>query len=545
MNSLHDLKRAVVLAPDDAQARYALAEALFADAQYGAASAQLEKAMTLAPDDGNVRRLLARSYEKDGKHPRAQTVLEDMVRRDGRDIDARDELVGFYLQQGRLDDALVHALELVKLVPDDVKRHLTFADLLRQRSLNDRARTVLEAAQQRFPEDATVARDLREVLVALGDEVASDRVAGEKDRAYFEKQAKRALTSAQIETLVANTPLAAVVKKLLAGQLADASKAFTETADAIKDTAIFAVLKGEWALLEGQYELADTLFRQALSKRPDLGLAWNRLGDLAQMRHDLRGALTLYKKAILHGEEDANALEDLGDIHATLGETAQAEKAYRRAIAKDPASRANEKLVSLSAPPPTPEVSAAPAVGRIGVLAWTPVGGSARPVEAVAVPGKGELRCSGNVGETMKESAAVVFSVIKARSVDLTIDGLVRTFDLHLHFTDTHVTKDGPSAGLALFLAGVSAYTQKALKPALAATGELTLHGHVGPVGGIHEKLVAAHLAGYRTVLVPKQNLKEARALPAEVTATLELIFVDNVADAIARALAELPKGPL
>jgi ATP-dependent Lon protease len=371
--------------------------------------------------------------------------------------------------------------------------------------------------------------------------VASDRVAGERDRAYFQRQAQRALTSAHVDALVANTPLASVVKLLLAGQLAEASKAFTASAEVVQDTAGFAWLKGEWALLEGQYEQAEALFRQALSKRPELGLAWNRLGDLAQMRHDLRGALTLYKKAILHGEEDANALEDLGDIYATLGQTAQAEKAYRRAIAKDPSARANDKLASLTAPPVA--ASSVAAVGRIGVLAWTPVGGSARPVEAVAVPGRGALRCSGNVGEAITESAAVAFSVIKARSVDLAIDGLVRTFDLHLHFTDTNVTKDGPSAGLALFLAGVSAYTQKALKPGLAATGELTLHGHVGPVGGIHEKLVAAHLAGYRAVVLPKQNLKEARALPVEVTAAIELIFVDNVADAIARALAETPKG--
>jgi ATP-dependent Lon protease len=174
----------------------------------------------------------------------------------------------------------------------------------------------------------------------------------------------------------------------------------------------------------------------------------------------------------------------------------------------------------------------------VGVLGWSPTGGAVSPLEAVAVDGKGELIFSGNVGPTGKEAASVAFSVIKARSRDLGVDGLVRTFDLHLHFTDTAIGKDGPSAGLALLLAGVSAFTQKALKPALAATGELTLHGQVMPVGGIHEKLVAAHLAGVKTVLLPKQNLKDARALPDEVTRALTLIFVDTVADAIAQALA-------
>jgi ATP-dependent Lon protease len=292
-------------------------------------------------------------------------------------------------------------------------------------------------------------------------------------------------------------------------------------------------------LLEGHYAAAEKDFRAALEQRPDLGLAWNRLGDLAQMKHDLRGALTLYKKAILHGDDDANALEDLGDIHATLGEKEAAEKAYRRAVSKDPLCRAADKLAALTAPKLGDDL---PAVGKIGVLGWMPTGGAVSPLEAVAVSGKGELIFSGNVGPTGKEAASVAFSVIKARGADLGVDGLVRTFDLHLHFTDTNIGKDGPSAGLALLLAGVSAYTQKPLKPRLAATGELTLHGHVQPVGGIHEKLVAAHLAGIRTVLIPKANLKDARALPREVTSQLELIFVDSVADAIARALHS-PEG--
>lgn len=533
--SLQDLKRAVVLSPDDAQARYALAEALFAEGHYAQAISQLEKAVVLAPDDGNVRRLLARSYEKDGKQPRAQSVLEDMVKRDPTDAAAREELVGYYLEQGRIDDALVHAQESLKLAADDVKRHLMFAELLRRRHLNDRARAVLEAAQQRFPENAHVARDLKDVLLALGDEAASERVAGEKSEEYFREQAKAALRNPRLMGLVRDTPLEGVLKQLANGRLADASRALTDASEAIQGTALFHLLRGEAWLLEGRYDAAETHFRSALDLRADLGLAWNRLGDLAQMRHDLRGALSFYKKAILHGEDDANALEDIGDIYATLGERESAEKAYRRAIAKDALSKAAEKLASLTRPPPG-DVDA-PAIGRIGVLGWTPTGGAVSPLEAVAVAGKGELIFSGNVGPTGREAATVAFSVIKARGIDLGVDALVRTFDLHLHFTDTNIGKDGPSSGLALLLAGVSAYTQKPLRPRLAATGELTLHGHVQPVGGIHEKLVAAHLAGVRTVLMPRQNLKDARALPHEVTSQLELIFVDSVADAIARAL--------
>jgi ATP-dependent Lon protease len=100
------------------------------------------------------------------------------------------------------------------------------------------------------------------------------------------------------------------------------------------------------------------------------------------------------------------------------------------------------------------------------------------------------------------------------------------------------VAKDGPSAGLALLLAGVSAYQQKPLRAGLAATGEITILGDVKPVGGIHEKIVAAQLAGYRTVLLPRRNLKEARELPAEVADKIELVLVDSVSEAIGKAVA-------
>lgn len=534
MQSLSDLKRAVVLKPDDAKARYELAEAYFAEGQYAQAATQLEKAVALDPDDGNARRLLARSFERDDKLPRAMAVLEEMVKRAPHDADARDELCGFFLQQGRIDDAILHAAEAVRFSPEDVKRRLMLADLLVQRRLPERARAILEDAQRLFPTDAQVAKELKNLYVELGDEVASQRVAGEKDRAYFQKQARATLASPRVLPLLTSAPLKRLADELSKGDIPSAHRAMGAVSEAERAQAGFHFLVGELRLLERSFADAEACFRRALDAKPDLGMAWNRLGDLAQTHNDLKGAVTLYKKAILFGEDDANAWEDLGDIHATLGEREKAAKMYRTAAQKEPNGSAAQKLASLDAP----KVEAKPAVGKVGVLGWTPHGGAVSPLEAVAVDGKGELIFSGNVGPTGKEAAAVAFSVIKARSKDLGVDGLVRTFDLHLHFTDTAIGKDGPSAGLALLLAGVSAFTQKPLKPAIAATGELTLHGVVMAVGGIHEKLVAAHLAGVKTVLLPKQNLKEARALPDEVTRELELIFVESVAEAIRLALA-------
>lgn len=535
MQSLSDLKRAVVLKPEDAQARYELAEALFAEGQYPQVVTQLEKAVALDPDHANARRLLARTFEKDGKVPKAMAVLEEMVKRAPHDADARDELCGFLLQQGRIDDAILHAAEAVRFSPEDVKRRVMLADLLVQRRLPERARAILEEAQRLFPTDAQVAKELKNLYVELGDEVASQRVAGEKDRSYFQKQAKSTLSSPRVSALLTSAPLKRLAEELARGDIPSAHRAMGAVSEDERAQAGFHFLLGELRLLERSFDAAEAAFTRALEAKPDLGVAWNRLGDLAQQKNELKAAVTLYKKAILFGEDDANAWEDLGDIHATLGEKDKAEKLYRTAAQKEPGGSAAKKLDSLAAPQ---KLEATPAVGKVGVLGWSPTGGAVSPLEAVAVDGKGELIFSGNVGPTGKEAASVAFSVIKARSRDLGVDGLVRTFDLHLHFTDTAIGKDGPSAGLALLLAGVSAFTQKPLKPALAATGELTLHGLVMPVGGIHEKLVAAHLAGVKTVLLPKQNLKDARALPDEVTRALELVFVETVAEAIAQALA-------
>jgi ATP-dependent Lon protease len=176
-------------------------------------------------------------------------------------------------------------------------------------------------------------------------------------------------------------------------------------------------------------------------------------------------------------------------------------------------------------------------VGRIAVLAWTPVGGAISPLEAMVVPGKGELIFSGSLGPAIRDSCQVAFTGLKARAGTLGIDHLIRTHDLHLHFTDAEIQKDGGSAGMALALAGTSAYLGKALRPRLGATGAITLHGDVQRIDGVHEKLVASYLAGLTRVLLPRANVRDAGHLPAEVREQVELIPVDTVADAMGAAL--------
>ncbi|XHF22491.1 hypothetical protein NR800_19315 [Corallococcus interemptor] len=238
------------------------------------------------------------------------------------------------------------------------------------------------------------------------------------------------------------------------------------------------------------------------------GAAALRLGDLRLEAGALDEAQALYARAGANGESLAAAGRD-----AEVAER-------RRLLARD-----------------------LPAAGRVGVLGWHPGGGHVSPLEAVAVPGRGVLRCSGRVGPEGQEAADVAFSVVRARAPALSLGTLTTRYDLHLHYTDTEVGKDGLSSGLALSLAGLSAYTQRPLPARLAVTGELTLNGEVRRVGGVHEKLVAAYLEGMRVVLHPRRNLDDVAALPPEVSGRLRLIAVDSLDEAwrLVNATANTP----
>jgi len=537
---IDDLKREVVLRPDDARARFQLAEALFGDGQYTAAIKQLEKAIALDPDDLNARRLLARSYERDGREQEAVKSLEEMVRRHPDDLGARDELTELLMAQGRIDDALLQATHAARSEPHNPRRYVTIAELARMKLLHDRAREALEEAQRLSPEDPQIATMLRELYLDLGDEAASERMAGEKSRTYYIAQTKKAFQDKSAHSVRAKLPsgLQAAADALAMGDAASAKRALVACSPEDRESAGFELMRGEIFLIDGDLDRAEKHLRAAVAIDGGVGLAWNRLGDIVQSRGRLREAVGLYERAVACAPEDANAWEDLGDLHATLGDKARAAEMYQKAEALDPRGKAREKRESLSSSKKTGAFGDdQPRVGRIGVLGWTPRGGAVSPLEAAAIIGKGDLIFSGNVGQVGREAGQVAFSCLKARARELGIEELVGKNDLHLHFTDTEFGKDGPSSGLALVLAGVSAYTNRALRPRLAATGEITIYGEVKPVGGIYEKIVAAHLAGVRTVFLPRRNLRDGRDLPDEVAAEVELIYVDSVAEAIGKAM--------
>jgi ATP-dependent Lon protease len=170
-------------------------------------------------------------------------------------------------------------------------------------------------------------------------------------------------------------------------------------------------------------------------------------------------------------------------------------------------------------------------------LAWTPVGGDILFIEAARVPGKGGLTLTGQLGDVMKESVQAALSLVKsrARELELPPDAFEKS-DIHVHVPAGAIPKDGPSAGVAMFVALVSLLTGKTVNPDTAMTGEISLRGLVLPVGGIKEKCLAAARAGLRTVCVPARNKKDFDDIPESARARLNFVWLDNVDDALRAA---------
>jgi len=180
------------------------------------------------------------------------------------------------------------------------------------------------------------------------------------------------------------------------------------------------------------------------------------------------------------------------------------------------------------------------AVGVVNGLAWTSVGGEVMPVEALVLDGTGKVELTGQLGDVMKESAGIAYSTLRAQAAKLGITpDYFKTHDLHVHVPEGAVPKDGPSAGVALTCAMLSAVTGIPAHGDIAMTGEITLTGRVLPIGGVKEKLLAAYRMGINRILLPKDNGKDLEQLDEGVRSDMEITLVDNVSDAVALVLSE------
>jgi ATP-dependent Lon protease len=174
-------------------------------------------------------------------------------------------------------------------------------------------------------------------------------------------------------------------------------------------------------------------------------------------------------------------------------------------------------------------------VGLVTGLAWTQVGGDLLSIEASIVPGKGRLVHTGQLGDVMKESIQAALSVVRARADRLGIEpDFHEKYDIHIHVPEGATPKDGPSAGIAMGTALVSALTKVPVRSEVAMTGEITLRGRVLPIGGLKEKLLAAHRGGITTVIIPDENKKDLADIPDNITSSLDIHpvrWIDEVLD--------------
>lgn len=182
-------------------------------------------------------------------------------------------------------------------------------------------------------------------------------------------------------------------------------------------------------------------------------------------------------------------------------------------------------------------------IGQVTGLAWTEVGGELLTVEAVALPGKGTIQCTGQLGDVMKESVSAAWSVVRSRAESL---GLAPDFyekkDIHVHVPEGATPKDGPSAGIAMTLSMVSAFTKIPVRADVAMTGEITLRGEVLPIGGLKEKLLAALRGGIKHVLIPKDNVKDLEEIPENVKTGLTIHPVKWIDEVLALGLEAQPE---
>ena len=178
------------------------------------------------------------------------------------------------------------------------------------------------------------------------------------------------------------------------------------------------------------------------------------------------------------------------------------------------------------------------AIGAVTGLAWTEAGGVTMPIEVVSSAGKGELKLTGKLGTVMVESAQAGFSYLKSIAPELGIPNeIFKDKDYHIHVPEGAVPKDGPSAGIAIATALLSLMTARSVSPDLAMTGEITLRGRVLPIGGLKEKVLAAHREGVKTVLFPEQNQKDLEDIPAEILSDLTMVPVSHFKEVVEVAL--------
>jgi ATP-dependent Lon protease len=218
-------------------------------------------------------------------------------------------------------------------------------------------------------------------------------------------------------------------------------------------------------------------------------------------------------------------------------------KVAREVVGKkgDKVFRISGKSVQKYLGPPrfrTGQVEEKDQIGIVTGLAWTQVGGDLLCVESLIMPGKGELIITGKLGDVMKESAQAAVSYVRSRGERLMIEKeFHKKYDIHIHIPEGAIPKDGPSAGISITTSIVSTLTRRPVYHNVAMTGEITLRGRVLPIGGLKEKILAAHRGGIKKVIIPKENEKDLTDIPASISKQIDIALVEHMDEVLSHAL--------
>ncbi|RJP82762.1 MAG: endopeptidase La [Desulfobacteraceae bacterium] len=317
--------------------------------------------------------------------------------------------------------------------------------------------------------------------------------------------------------------------------------------------------------LDLDYDLSDILFITTANTLPDIPLPLQDRMEIIRIpgypefeKYNIARDFLVPKQIQLNGLADSNVTFSKGSIYTIIEQytreagvrnlereiSAVCRKVARDVVLNrqpDNGYKITSKIVQKYLGPykfKHGQVEERDQIGLVTGLAWTQVGGELLCVETVIMPGKGELIITGKLGDVMKESARAAVSYVRSRSDRLGIDkDFYKNFDIHIHVPEGAIPKDGPSAGISMCTSIVSALTRRPVSRSIAMTGEITLRGRILPIGGLKEKILAAHRGEIRKVLIPKENEKDLKEIPGTISKQVEIIPVEEMDEVLAQAL--------
>ena len=316
--------------------------------------------------------------------------------------------------------------------------------------------------------------------------------------------------------------------------------------------------------LDVDYDLTDILFITTANTLPDIPLPLQDRMEIIRLpgyteyeKYNIGKDFLVPKQVKINGLEDKrvnfskSALLTIVQRYTRESGVRNLEREISsicRKVAREMLKKEKDKAYSITAktvqkllgPPPFrhSQIEEKDQVGLVTGLAWTQVGGELLAVESLIMPGKGKNLVTGKLGDVMKESAQAAVSYVRSRASQLMIEeDFYKKYDLHIHIPEGAIPKDGPSAGITMCTAIVSTLTKRPVHRDIAMTGEITLRGRILPIGGLKEKILAAHRGGIKKVLIPKENQKDLKDIPKGISKQLEIVAVEHMDEVLMHAL--------